>query len=717
MLNAVLNVDAALLLGLLLGLGLIAALLAWARSQAMLDRLGVATQAAGIYCWELDWKTYAIAWDKSRLPADEAAAASRRHFGAELGGDLFRWVHPDDKGAGGEAMSKSLARGEDHVGFRYRLVLPDGTIRHVQAFARTYCDAAGKPQRSLGVSWDVTAEVEAAERAARNAANERALLERLSVATQAAGLQCWEYDFRQSKVVWFDQGLEQQLSIPADIEAAGRAVFDRILPEDLENWRGRLDEAAAQHQPILSQRVRRCEADGSLRHLQIYLHLFYDEKGDRERAIGTMLDITESFQRQAELEALSMRFGIATRAANAGVWEHRAQTGEVWWNDTMYSIYGCRAGTFHPTLQAAVAMIHPDDLETAQAAWDGALRESNQLHVQFRIVRPDGTVAHLDSLATVVADPGGSDRRLVGISLDISERVAAEQRERQLQKQLREASHQSGMAEVATGALHNVGNVLNSLGVASTTAQMRLKSWQIHRVGQIAALLEENRGVLADFLANDARGKRVPEYLASLAARLKADVDATHQDFDAIGGHVDYLRQIIQAQQSFARTGGAHDEVDVGELFETALTLKAQDLKGVEIIRDILGVPIVRTDRYKLLQIIVNFIANAYDAVIDNSSAVPRITLRVRSVLDQLEIAVEDSGVGIAPELLERVWEFGFTTKTHGHGFGLHSAAVAAQALGGTISAESAGIGQGARFIVTIPINSSAPADHGVAAA
>ncbi len=686
------------------------------QSQALLERLSVATQAAGIYCWELDWNTYAITWDESRLPAAEAAAASRRHFGAELGSDLFKWVHPDDKGAGGEAMSKSLARGEDHVSFRYRLVLPDRSIRHVQAFARTYCDAAGKPQRSLGVSWDVTAEVEAAEQAARNAANERALLERLSVATQAAGLQCWEFDFKQNKVVWLDQGLGQQPGTSADIEAAGWALFDRILPEDLQVWRARMDEAVAQHKPILSQRSRRRDADGTLHHLQIYQRLFYDEEGAGARALGAMLDITESYQRQVDLEALSMRFGIATRAANAGVWEHRVQTGEIWWNETMYAVYGCSAEIFRPTLDAAIAMIHPEDLAVAQAAWDNALRGSNQLHVQFRIVRPDGSIAHLDSLATVVTAADGSDPRLVGISLDISERVAAEQRERRLQKQLREASHQSGMAEVATGVLHNVGNVLNSLGVASATAQMRLKAWQNHRMGQVAAMLEENRGTLAAFLTNDDRGKRVPEYLKSLAVRLESDIAATRQDFDAISGHVQYLRQIIQAQQSFARMGGAHDEVDVKELLETALTLKGQDLKGVEISRDIADLPILRTDRYKLLQIIVNFIANAYDAVMENGSTAPRIAIRVRTVLDRLEIAVEDSGVGIAPEQLARVWEFGFTTKTHGHGFGLHSAAVAAQQLGGTVAVESGGVGLGARFSVTIPINSAAQPDRIVAA-
>ena len=229
-------------------------------------------------------------------------------------------------------MSKSLARGEDHVAFRYRLVLPDQSIRHVQAFARTYCDPDGQPQKSprCELGRDRRGRSYRA-RAAHNATNERALLERLSVATQAAGLQCWEFDLKQNKAVWLDQGLGQQPPAPAEVEAAGSAMFDRILPEDLQVWRAKMDEAVAQHRPILSQRARRRDPDGSLHHLHGYQRLFYDEEGEGARAVGTMLDITESFQRQADLEALSMRFGIATRAANAGVWEHRVQTGEIWW--------------------------------------------------------------------------------------------------------------------------------------------------------------------------------------------------------------------------------------------------------------------------------------------------------------------------------------------------------------------------------------------------
>jgi len=677
------------------------------QSQALLERLSIATQAAGIYCWQLDWKTYAITWDESRLPAAEAAAASRRHFGVELGSDLFKWVHPDDQHAGGKAMTESLARGEDHVSFRYRLVLPDGAIRHVQAFARTYSDAAGKPQRSLGVSWDVTAEVEAAERAARDASKERQLLERLSVATQAAGLQSWEYDFKQLKVTWLDLGAEQQDLTPEIIEAAGKAMFDQFLPEDLQAGIELTDAATKRREPMVSRLSRRRDADGNLRYVQLYQRFSYDENGERLRALGAALDVTESYQRQIELEALSIRFGIATRAANAGVWEWQEGSDKVWWNDTMYVIYGRTVDTFPPDLATVVAMIHPDDLAVAQGAWNDALQESMPLHVQFRIIRPDGSVVHLDSLAALVTDSRSSQRRLVGIILDISQRVGAEQRERLLQKQLREASHQSGMAEVATGVLHNVGNVLNSLGVASSTVQARLKASQFDRVERVAAMLDAHQGALGEFLTNDPRGKRLPEYLGALGGQLKKEAEAVQQEIDAISGHVQYLCEIVQAQQSFARVGGAEEAVNVRDLVDTALTLKGQELNGVEIRRDIGVIPEVWTDRYKLLQIIVNFIANACDAMAANAPGSRRIAIRAQVVQGQLEIAVEDSGIGIAADLLPRIWEFGFTTKAHGHGFGLHSSAVAAQQLGGTIAADSAGAGLGACFRVQLPISAA----------
>lgn len=674
--------------------------LAASKSEKLLERLSIATQAAGIYCWELDWTTYSIAWDASRLPAAEVAAASRRHFGFELGSDLFKWVHPEDRHAGGKAISDSLAAGEDHASFRYRLLLPDQSIRHVQAFARTYPGPDGKPLRSVGVSWDITEEVEAAARAARDAAKERELLERLSVATHAAGLQCWEYDFGATALTWLDNDLTSGRTGSPSARELGEAQFALIFPEDLQEITRRSDAARARGEPMMSAMYRRSDPDGTTHYIQHYQRFFYDESGASTRALGANIDITESHRRQIELETLSVRFDIATRAAQAGVWEWEERTDEIWWSETMFAIYGVSPTTFRPTYSNVCKLIHPDDLVRAEAAWREAVSAS-VMHVEFRVIRSDGTIAHIDTLATMTELRAG-ERRLVGITLDISERVAAQQRERRLQKQLVEASHLSGMAEVATGVLHNVGNVLNSLGISASTAQAHLQIEPLERIERIAAMLDEHHS--GRLSSSSERWKLMPEYLRALSGQMRRDAEIVQHEVGAINGHVQYLREIVQAQQSFARVGGAEEAVNVRELIEGALRLKSQELNGTSIIRDIDAVSEVWTERYKLLQIIVNFVTNACDAMAAHASGERRMAVRARLENGELEIAVEDTGVGIPAELMQRIWEFGFTTKAHGHGFGLHSSAVAAQQLGGSVSAESAGAGKGARFAVKIPV-------------
>lgn len=675
--------------------------LAVRQSEKLLERLSIATQAAGIHCWELDWSTYSITWDAARLPADEVAAASRRHFGFELGSDLFKWIHPQDQHAGGKAISESLARGENHVSFRYRIVLPDQSIRHVQAFARTYADAHGKPQRSVGVSWDVTEEVEAAARAARDALKVRDLLERLSVATHAAGLQCWEYDFGNAQLTWLDDDLGSGRTLERSAQEIGDAQFALIFPEDLQEVTVKSQAARARREPVMSANYRRSDPDETVHYIQHYQRFFYDEEGVATRALGANIDITESYRRRVELEALSVRFDIATRAANAGVWDWDERTDEIWWNDMMYSIHGVTAATFRPTYGNFCAMIHPDDLAHAEAAWAEALRSVHPLHVEFRVIRPDGSTVHLDTLAATLTEPHTADRRLVGISVDISARAAAEQRERELQKQLVAASHHSGMAEVATGVLHNVGNVLNSLGISASTAQAHIQTSPSERLERIAVMLDGP----GSEPAGDSRTRLIPDYLRALSAQMRRDCEVVRREIDAVNGHVQYLREIIQAQQSFARIGGTEEAVNVRELVEGALMLKSHELRGTAVTRDIPEMSEVWTDRYKLLQIIVNFITNACDAMAANGSTDRRLIVRARLLEGDIEIAIEDSGVGIPTDLMQRIWEFGFTTKPHGHGFGLHSSAVAAQQLGGTVTAQSSGAGKGARFAVRLPVS------------
>ena len=121
-------------------------------------------------------------------------------------------------------------------------------------------------------------------------------------------------------------------------------------------------------------------------------------------ATGTRL-LTRSCRRIREADQR------AADRAQAGVWEWQERSGALWWNDTVYATHGLAPGAEQPDFARAAAMIHADDVPVAHAAWVAALEGSGQLHVQFRIVRPDGTIAHGDQLAVPVTDAHAGERR------------------------------------------------------------------------------------------------------------------------------------------------------------------------------------------------------------------------------------------------------------------------------------------------------------------
>jgi PAS domain S-box-containing protein len=135
-------------------------------------------------------------------------------------------------------------------------------------------------------------------------------------------------------------------------------------------------------------------------------------------------------RRRMELETISIRFGMATQAARAGVYEVHENGRKVWWSETMSELYGQSAQTLCPTLSDWLALIHPADRDSAATAMTTAMRDRRQLRTQYRIVRPDGSIGHVESVAAVVMDPADAAPRLVGIDLDVTERVSAAEREK-----------------------------------------------------------------------------------------------------------------------------------------------------------------------------------------------------------------------------------------------------------------------------------------------
>jgi len=169
---------------------------------------------------------------------------------------------------------------------------------------------------------------------------------------------------------------------------------------------------------------------------------------------------------------------------------------------------------------------------------------------------------------------------------------------------------------------------------------------------------------------------------------------------------VGHIKDIVAMQQSYAMVSGVVEAVPVVELVEDALRMNASAFvrHDVQVVREFAPVPPVTVDKHKVLQILVNVLRNAKYACDGTGQPDKRVTLRVAlNGANLVKIEIADNGVGIPAENLTRVFQHGFTTRKHGHGFGLHSAALAAKELGGALKARSDGPGLGATFTLEIP--------------
>ncbi|KMT56327.1 ATP-binding protein [Pseudomonas fildesensis] len=292
--------------------------------------------------------------------------------------------------------------------------------------------------------------------------------------------------------------------------------------------------------------------------------------------------------------------------------------------------------------------------------------------------------------------------------LELKARVRAAIRMSQVQTELHAKSRQAGMAEIATTVLHNVGNVLNSVNVSAELVSSQMRTSKAQGLGKVAQLMNEHVNDLSDFLTRDHKGKMLPGYLLKLAEVVTAEQQGIIEELGRLTKGVDHIKTIVAAQQSYAVAVSVVETVPVPELIDDALRMSAGSLarQEVTVVKEIADLPLLSLDRHRVLLILVNLISNAKQALDGVGDRSPCITLDA-SLADGsvLRITVTDNGNGIAPESLARIFSHGFTTRKDGHGFGLHSCALAAQEMGGSLTVHSDGAGQGATFTLDIPLD------------
>jgi PAS domain S-box-containing protein len=374
------------------------------------ERMDLATSAAGLGLW---------VWDIVR---DEIwiSEQGRALFGFapsdKLDSGRFRnAIHPDDRESLRQTVQNSFSTGAEYEA-EHRVVLPDGRVRWLAEHGRVEFSDEGKPARMRGVSRDVTKR-KLAEDALRESE------ERFRTMANTAPVMIWVSDtnklctfFNKRWLEFTGRSLEQEM---------GNGWADGVHPEDLQKCLKTYTEAFDAHKPFVMQyRLRR--NDGEYRWISDDGVPRYDADGTFAGYIGSCVDVTDLLRQQRALHQFEERVALAAEAAQLGVWEFDATTDRMWISDKVRQLFQFPADD-EINYSEFQKRVHPDDRAGRDRVMRRAIRTHGSYETEYRIVLPDGTIRWIAGRARCVDDGKGTLSRLLGVSMDITERKQAEQ--------------------------------------------------------------------------------------------------------------------------------------------------------------------------------------------------------------------------------------------------------------------------------------------------
>ena len=481
------------------------------------------------------------------------------------------------------------------------------------------------------------------------------------------------------------------------------------LEGDLENVRRMLAREIGSYQI----EKRYFHKDGHVVAALLNVSLVCDGKGQPRYFISQIQDITERKRAEETLRRTEALYRSAITGAGAVPYSYDFQTrtyafmGEGIKQLIGYAPNEVNGQLWDRILEKSIMLGEAAGLDLTEAARRVKAGELRYWRCDMLITTRDGKPRWISDASVQNLDAAGRVTGSVGILQDITERKEAEAELERIHQQLLEVSRAAGMAEVASSVLHNVGNVLNSVNTSASVVADRLRLFKLDGIARVAGLLEQNRGNLAEFLSTDDRADQVVNFLKSLAQHLASEQEVALNELKELTQNIEHIKDIVVMQQSYAKISGVAERIKPADLVEDALRMNAGALTRheVQLAREYdPQAPEIIVEKHRVLQILVNLIRNAKYACDESGRPEKRLTVSVSNGGDGVRITVKDNGVGIPPENLNRIFNHGFTTRKGGHGFGLHSGALAAKELGGSLTAHSDGPGCGATFMLELPI-------------
>jgi len=621
---------------------------------------------------------------------------------ASLYANPQQWVDailPEDRERVRAAFAE-LTKDVPSVDLEYRITRPDGSVRWIQVRGFQVRDGAGQLVRLTGIVTDITERKRAEESLRQKEAFGKAVLNSLNAniavldasATIIAVNQTWE-EFAQKN--------------GAQLSHTGVGTnYLEVLRGANGEWATEAPRALAGIRAVLDGTLKfftleyPCHSPQEKRWFQLFVTPL---SAARDGAVVAHVNVTERKRAENAVRSSEERFRSLIENASDIITLLGTDGTLLYESPSMQKVLGYTPEDV--VGQNCLQFIHAEDTHLVQGLMMklGPIPGSTAT-AEYRFRHQDGTWRVLESLGrNLLHDPNVA--AIVVNSRDVTERKRAEVELEKTHRQLVDTSRQAGMAEVATGVLHNVGNVLNSVNVSATLLSEQAKKSKISDLAEVVALMEEHSADLAVFITQDPRGRQLLGFLAQLSSHLAVEQTTFLKETEQLRKNVEHIKDIVAMQQSYAKVSGVTETLNISDLVEDALRMNAAALTRheVEVVREFAEIAPITLDKHKVLQVLVNLIRNAKYACDESGRVDKRMTVRVANGGGQVRIAIIDNGVGIPPENLTRIFNHGFTTRKEGHGFGLHSGALAAKEMGGSLQVQSAGLGQGATFTLELP--------------
>lgn len=449
-------------------------------------------------------------------------------------------------------------------------------------------------------------------------------------------------------------------------------VLSRTTPEVPAPIRAYLSEPAGIHRP------RNFEVKWGDQVAQAIAMPFSNLRGQRVGELVVMRDITATAKERSRAIATVVAVGVAV-------------------GGSLMLLFYVLLGRVQQDVAARTARLN-EARRVLSSEQDDRQRAERELTIQHER-------NELLEARSRIVDELAAANRVAQAALQENEEITA--RLRKTQSELLATAREAGRAEIATNVLHNVGNVLNSVNVSAGLIGSAVRQSRLPSLSRALQLMDDHAADLGDYLTRDEKGKLLPGYLIAVATALSQDHSRVVQELERLTQSIEHIKDIVTTQQSHAGATSVIEPVRASDLAEDALRMLGSSLARDQIAvnREFEPVPVLPLDRGRILQILVNLISNARHAMAALAGGANRLTLRVELAGgSRLRISVRDEGEGIPAENLTRIFAHGFTTRKSGHGFGLHSSALAAQQMGGTLTACSDGPGRGATFTLELPI-------------